>query len=100
MCGITGVYGLSDTQSNNTHSIDLMLSKIKHRGPDADGYFSSESGNIVWGHCSLSIMDPEGGDQPIYSEDGSISVVANGEIYNSSVLPPTILALPVILSVF
>ncbi len=78
MCGITGVYGLSDTQS-----VQAMLSKIKHRGPDANGYFVAEKAGIVWGHCRLSIMDPEGGDQPIYNEDNSISIVANGEIYNS-----------------
>ncbi|MFW6361917.1 MAG: hypothetical protein ACOC2R_09220, partial [Spirochaetota bacterium] len=78
MCGITGVVGLADTQS-----IQNMLSKIKHRGPDANGYFVAEKAGIVWGHCRLSIMDPEGGDQPIYNEDKSISIVANGEIYNS-----------------
>jgi asparagine synthase (glutamine-hydrolysing) len=40
------------------------------------------SGNSTLGHVRLSIMDPENGKQPIYNEDGTKAVIANGEIYN------------------
>jgi asparagine synthase (glutamine-hydrolysing) len=58
-----------------------MMDRLAHRGPDAEGmHLDPERG--VLGHRRLSIMDPQGGDQPIYSEDRDTVVVANGEIYN------------------
>ena len=57
-----------------------LLRNMIHRGPDGEGTFS---GNHVWlGMRRLSIIDPEGGWQPLYNEDRSIVLVANGEIYN------------------
>jgi len=55
---------------------------MTHRGPDAEGMFVCPDGNGVLGHRRLSIMDPEGGNQPIYTEDLSKAIIANGEIYN------------------
>ncbi len=57
-----------------------MLDAMAHRGPDDRGLYLHEKG--VLGHNRLSIMDPARGKQPIYNEDGSKAVVANGEIYN------------------
>jgi len=57
-----------------------MTERIRHRGPDGDGYFVCE--RIGLGNRRLSIIDLEGGRQPQSSEDGSINVVFNGEIYN------------------
>ena len=54
---------------------------IEHRGPDGDGFFHEK--NVGIGNRRLSIIDLEGGDQPIYNEDKSVVVVYNGEIYNS-----------------
>ena len=77
MCGITGIWGSKDTDT-----VTMMMNKLTHRGPDADGLFHSPSESGILGHRRLSIMDPEGGNQPIFNEDGSKAVIANGEIYN------------------
>ncbi len=75
MCGILGVWG-EDTRPD----LNDMLMSLRHRGPDAQGTFEGAAG--ILGHRRLSIMDPTGGDQPIYNESGSKVVIANGEIYN------------------
>jgi asparagine synthase (glutamine-hydrolysing) len=75
MCGIVGVYGLSDQSL-----IKKMSNKIIHRGPDDEGYYVDDS--ISLGMRRLSIIDLQTGKQPIFNEDGSIVVVYNGEIYN------------------
>jgi asparagine synthase (glutamine-hydrolysing) len=62
-----------------------MVDALEHRGPDDRGFENhvSESGDVVaLGHARLSIIDLGGGRQPISNEDGSVQVVANGEIYN------------------
>ncbi len=75
MCGIFGFYGLED------RNLLLKMSDIlKHRGPDDRGFFLD--GSIGLGNVRLSIIDIEGGKQPIFNEEGSIVVVYNGEIYN------------------
>jgi asparagine synthase (glutamine-hydrolysing) len=75
MCGISGVWGRRDEAA-----VTAMLDRIRHRGPDDRGLLSQAQG--VCGHNRLSIMDPAGGRHPIYNEDGSLAIVANGEIYN------------------
>jgi asparagine synthase (glutamine-hydrolysing) len=57
-----------------------MTGTLIHRGPDAAGYFSED--NVALGFRRLSIIDLEGGDQPLYNEDGSIVLLCNGEIFN------------------
>ncbi|MCC9074695.1 asparagine synthase B [Litorilinea aerophila] len=76
MCGIAGMWGDVDETL-----LQAMLSKIAHRGPDGQG-IALESSQGALAHCRLAIMDPAGGDQPIYNEDRSRVLVANGEIYN------------------
>lgn len=83
MCGIAGVWGGADVSL-----VENMMELVKHRGPDAKGMFVSPHGPGVLGHRRLSIMDPEGGDQPIYNENRSMAVIANGEIYNFPLLRP------------
>lgn len=83
MCGITGSLGRADNGE-----IRRMMALMTHRGPDADGVFISEGGRCGLGHTRLSIMDPKGGDQPIFNEDASSALVANGEIYNFPRLRP------------
>src|SRR5215469_15188317 len=65
-----------------THLTDLMT----HRGPDGSGYWQTTtlSGNyqVSFGHRRLSIIDVDGGSQPMWSTDGSIALIFNGEIYN------------------
>ncbi|HAC62292.1 MAG TPA: asparagine synthetase B [Cyanothece sp. UBA12306] len=77
MCGIVGIWGKTEQVS-----VESMMDIIVHRGPDAKGIFVVPDGSGVLGHQRLSIMDVEGGNQPIYSEEQSIVIIGNGEIYN------------------
>lgn len=79
MCGICGFTSIPD----NTDPYELlvrMTDSIVHRGPDEDGVFHRD--RIALGMRRLSIIDLDGGSQPIFNEDGSVCVVQNGEIYN------------------
>lgn len=79
MCGIVGWVG--DPGGRNAEErLRLMCDAIRHRGPDDVGY--EVRGDRALGMRRLSIIDLAGGHQPIQNEDGSISVVFNGEIYN------------------
>jgi asparagine synthase (glutamine-hydrolysing) len=60
--------------------VRAMCDAIAHRGPDSDGYHIEDG--VALGMRRLSIIDVSGGQQPISNEDGSITVVFNGEIYN------------------
>ncbi|RZB29533.1 MAG: asparagine synthase (glutamine-hydrolysing) [Candidatus Argoarchaeum ethanivorans] len=75
MCGIAGIYGVSDKPL-----LKRMCNVIEHRGPDDSGYYVDDAVSI--GMRRLSIIDLAGGRQPIFNEDGNIVVVFNGEIYN------------------
>lgn len=79
MCGIAGIVSL---KGNLTlpHLISSMIQSIKHRGPDAEGYYINK--RIQLGHCRLSIIDIDGGSQPMYNENRTVVVVHNGEVYN------------------
>jgi asparagine synthase (glutamine-hydrolysing) len=57
-----------------------MTDAIRYRGPDEEGIYQNDS--LCMGMRRLSIIDLQGGSQPIYNEDGSVAVVYNGEIYN------------------
>lgn len=82
MCGIAGLWG-----EVNQPLFDQMITKLAHRGPDGQG-IHVQPGRGVLGHCRLAIMDPLGGMQPIYNENRSAAIVANGEIYNFPQLRP------------
>ena len=77
MCGIAGSIGGSFMSEQ---AVSKVLRGLKHRGPDDDGYSRFSEGWI--GNTRLSIIDIEGGHQPIANEDGTIQLVCNGEIYN------------------
>ena len=79
MCGICGIYN-ADGSSVQRGLLEKMTSIIQHRGPDGCGFFVES--NIGLGHRRLSIIDLEGGAQPIGNEDGQMQIVFNGEIYN------------------
>lgn len=81
MCGIVGVWGESEAAP-----LDSMLESIVHRGPDEAGRFVDHDADVAMGARRLSIVDLEGGSQPVYNEDGSVAVVFNGEIYNHEAL--------------
>lgn len=75
MCGICGVYGREDKDL-----LRDMTDILTHRGPDSAGHHVDDG--IMLGARRLAIIDIEGGDQPIYNEDGDVCVVFNGAIYN------------------
>ena len=75
MCGFVGFAG--DPNEGALHS---MADAIAHRGPDDADYYMDE--NVSLGFRRLSIIDLEGGRQPILNEDGTKVLVFNGEIYN------------------
>ena len=75
MCGICGFAGRQDDEL-----LARMTAALVHRGPDADGFFTSPEASL--GFRRLSIIDLETGNQPVANEDGSVRVVLNGEIYN------------------
>jgi asparagine synthase (glutamine-hydrolysing) len=79
MCGICGIFRL-DGKPVDPDAIGAMSDTLRHRGPDGSG--SYVKGNIGLGHRRLSIIDVDGGAQPIGNEDGSLQIVFNGEIYN------------------
>ncbi|AKJ64993.1 asparagine synthase B [Kiritimatiella glycovorans] len=81
MCGIAALWN-----QRNDAMLDAMLERVVHRGPDEHGTHHNRRGSL--GHRRLSIMDPEGGHQPILSGDGRRAVIANGEIYNFPSLRP------------
>ena len=83
MCGIVGIWGASEQES-----VRKMMDTLIHRGPDAKGIFIVPDGSGTLGHQRLSIIDPEGGNQPIHSIDQGKAIIGNGEIYNYSQLLP------------
>jgi asparagine synthase (glutamine-hydrolysing) len=79
MCGICGVFNFKGDPVD-AQLVHEMTNSISHRGPDGDGYFVK--GPIGLGHRRLSIIDLDGGSQPITNEDGNLQIIFNGEIYN------------------
>jgi asparagine synthase (glutamine-hydrolysing) len=80
MCGFAGYIDLRGERPADMRLLERMADRLVHRGPDSAGYFAEGHAGI--GFRRLSIIDLAGGDQPIYSEDGSLVLVCNGEIYN------------------
>ena len=77
MCGIVGFVG---KVKNKEKIIKKMADRIKHRGPDGEGYYCYK--DVALGHRRLSIIDLDNGKQPMMDDDENIIVVYNGEIYN------------------
>ena len=80
MCGLVGCFDLRGEDRIDPEVIRAMAASVVHRGPDSEGAFIAP--NVGFGFQRLSILDLEGGDQPLFSEDGNVVVVCNGEIYN------------------
>ena len=78
MCGIAGYYSFDGAAS--PEALTAMLDAIVHRGPDDRGTFAE--GPVVMGMNRLAIIDLAGGRQPMTNEDGSVTLVFNGEVYD------------------
>jgi asparagine synthase (glutamine-hydrolysing) len=79
MCGIAGIID-HHAQTPVREQLDWLLAWLVKRGPDGSGEY--EDGALAMGMRRLSIIDIEGGWQPLYSADGQVVVFQNGEIYN------------------
>ncbi len=77
MCGFTGYI---NKKEKDPSIIKAMSERIVHRGPDSDGYYLDDQLHMAFRR--LSIIDLEGGSQPIYNEDDTMVIMFNGEIYN------------------
>ena len=77
MCGIAGFVGIGTRQD-----IVRMNECIAHRGPDAEGFWEDKKKKIFFAHKRLSILDIEGGLQPMWSLNNEFVIIFNGEIYN------------------
>jgi len=80
MCGIAGIYNRHSSKEIPINTLKKMAMILQHRGPDGFGFYIDE--NIGLAHARLSIIDLEGGWQPIYNEDKTICIILNGEIFN------------------
>ncbi len=77
MCGIAGFAG-----SGERGHLERMTTALTHRGPDDSGLWCEEKTGVYLGHRRLSIIDLAGGHQPMWTADGQLGIVFNGEIYN------------------
>ena len=89
MCGFVGFINGGDTQRDES-VLHSMTDAIRHRGPDDADYYMD--GSISLGFRRLSIIDLEGGRQPILNEDESKVLLFNGEIYNFQEIKRDLLA--------
>jgi asparagine synthase (glutamine-hydrolysing) len=79
MCGIAGVLSL-DGEETRVETLTKMAALLYHRGPEVVGIYRDHP--IAISHDRLSIIDLEGGLQPLFNEDRSIALICNGEIFN------------------
>jgi len=83
VCGISGIWQGSESDSQPLNVVEKMTDALTHRGPDSHGYWSSEDAGIAFGHRRLSIQDlSPAGHQPMHSHSSRYTIVFNGEIYN------------------
>ena len=80
MCGIAGIISQAPLTPAEIDSVRKENSKLTHRGPDGSGEFLDS--HVMLAMRRLSIIDLDGGWQPLYNEDRTLTLVANGEIYN------------------
>lgn len=91
MCGISGIFNFDPEQAIDAELLKLMNNAQAHRGPNAQGYHVANG--VGLGQRRLSVIDLEGGKQPLYNEDESVVVVFNGEIFNHHSLSDELKAL-------
>lgn len=77
MCGIAGFVGPGDH-----NDIARMARAMAHRGPDDESFFNDPAAHLHFGFRRLSVLDHDGGKQPMQTADGALTIVFNGEIYN------------------
>ncbi len=81
MCGISGLVALGGDRTFHRSTIKAMNDAMLHRGPDAEGIY--QTSGMAFGHRRLSILDHDGGTQPMATSGGCSVLTFNGEIYNA-----------------
>ena len=84
MCGFAGWFRLGIDSAQRGRLLETMCSAIVHRGPDDQGIYSDD--HVGLGFQRLSIVDLEGGHQPMASDDGGVVISFNGEVFNHAAL--------------
>lgn len=84
MCGIVSIFNIQEQTPELRQKALSMSRKIRHRGPDWSGIYCG--GSAVLAHERLSIVDPESGQQPLFSSDKKLVLAVNGEIYNHKMI--------------
>ena len=80
MCGIAGYFNIQHDPEGDLSLLERMIWPLYHRGPDGFGFFQDKRAGLA--HARLSIIDLEGGWQPIHNEDKTLWIIFNGEIFN------------------
>jgi len=80
MCGIAGYFNIQHDPEEELSLLERMIWPLHHRGPDGFGFFQDKRAGLA--HARLSIIDLEGGWQPIHNEDKTLWIIFNGEIFN------------------
>jgi len=80
MCGIAGYFNINHAPEGGNRLLERMIWSLQHRGPDGFGFFQDKRAGLA--HARLSIIDLEGGWQPIANEDKTLWIIFNGEIFN------------------
>src|SRR5712691_9373614 len=80
MCGISGLVSRETIDPPRAERVRRINQSLYHRGPDGEGEFATA--HVVLAMRRLSIIDLDGGWQPLYNENRSLVLIANGEIYN------------------
>jgi len=82
LCGIAGYCVPEGSSAPAEEALERALSLLAHRGPDARAIWLSPDRRVGFAHARLSVIDPEGGLQPMVDPETGAVVVLNGEIYN------------------
>src|SRR5690606_40567066 len=79
MCGIVGAFGIDVAPKTRGRALHLLA----HRGPDSQGQHLDAQARVWLGHTRLAVLDlSPAGNQPMFSADGRVVIVFNGEVYN------------------
>ena len=85
MCGIAGRW--SSGRGQPAEDVAVMIATLGHRGPDSSGVWTSQQGDLAFGHARLAIVDlSQAGRQPMASHSRRLEMVFNGEVYNHQAL--------------
>ena len=90
MCGIVCAFELKQDVTTLRPQLLEMSKKIRHRGPDWNGVYHTDK--AILAHERLAIVDPASGKQPLFSQDETLVLAANGEIYNHEELKKSLTA--------